>query len=357
MRRRVGIICAAGGLAFLAALILGPAGIAPSKLIGGLLHPDAPGADSVRTLVLGLRLPRAVLAALVGASLGASGALLQAYFQNPMAGPYVIGVSSGAALAVAILSVLVGTSAPPRGSIPAAALLGGAGIVALVASLSGRARGRRTETLLLVGMAVAAVCSAITSVLLLRLPRGPEGVLFWLMGSLSGAAWGGSALVAAGAVIGMGIGFWNAHALDAILWGDDVARSVGVDVRRTRLLILVAATVPAAASVATCGVIGFLGLMAPHIARGIVGPGHTRLLPLSAVVGAGWLLVADLFARLLMAPTELPVGAITSAVGAPFLVWICLRRRRSWDSSDSTPRRSSRRERNSSRKGSTTRPA
>jgi iron complex transport system permease protein len=137
------------------------------------------------------------------------------------------------------------------------------------------------------------------------------------------------------------LGLWQARSLDAILWGDEVARSVGVDVGRTRVLVLLGATIPVAASVATCGVIGFLGLMAPHIARAVVGPGHEKMLPLSAAVGAAWLLISDLCARLLLAPTELPVGAITSAVGAPFLIWICLRRRRHWDSSDSTRKRSS----------------
>lgn len=356
MRIRPAVIYVASAAAFLAALLFGPAGISPIRLVNGLLHPNDPGAEAIRTLVFDLRLPRTILAALVGAGLGLSGALLQAYFQNPMAGPYVIGVSSGAGLAVAILFALAGTIAPPVGAIAIAALLGGSGVVGLVALISERARGKRTETLLLVGMAVAAVCSAIMSVLLLRLPRGPEGVLFWLMGSLSGGSWGAIGLVGAGAAVGLGFGSWHARSLDAILWGDEVARSVGVDVKRTRAIVLIAATVPAAASVATCGVIGFLGLMAPHIARGIVGPEHRRLLPLSAVVGAGWLLIADLIARLLMAPTELPVGAITSAVGAPFLVWICLRRRRSWDSSGSTPRRNLPKARNSSPRGSATKP-
>ncbi len=356
MRMRPAFVYALSGAALVAALLFGPAGIPPLRLIDGLLHPASPGAEAVRTLVLDLRLPRAVLAALVGAGLGMSGALLQAYFQNPMAGPYVIGVSSGAGLAVAILFALAGAGAPPMGAIAVAALLGGAGVVSLVAAISERARGKRTETLLLVGMAVAAVCSAITSVLLLRLPRGPEGVLFWLMGSLSGGSWEGVGIVGGGAAVGLALGFWNARGLDAILWGDEVARSVGVDVKRTRAVVLIAATVPAAASVATCGVIGFLGLMAPHIARGIVGPEHRRLLPLSAVIGAGWLLIADLAARLLMAPTELPVGAITSAVGAPFLVWICLRRRRTWDSLGSTRKRSSPRDRSNSPRDSATKP-
>jgi iron complex transport system permease protein len=357
MRLRLPLLYALSGMAFVAALLLGPAGIGPLRILDGLLHPSSPGSEAVRTLVYDLRLPRGILAALVGAGLGVSGALLQAYFQNPMAGPYVIGVSSGAGLGVAILSVATGAASPSGASLPIAALLGGLAVVALVTTLAGRARGRRTETLLLVGMAVAAVCSAIMSVLLLHLPRGPEGVLFWLMGSLAGASWGGTALVGAGVVIGLALGFWHARGLDAILWGDEVARSVGVDVKRTRAIILLAATVPVAASVATCGVIGFLGLMAPHIARGICGPGHRKLLPLSALIGAGWLLAADLLARLLMAPMELPVGAITSAVGAPFLVWICLRRRPTWDSSGSTRRRSSPRDKSSLPKDSSMKPA
>lgn len=326
-------------LAFLLSLAVGPAAIGLRELLRGLFDSQAAGSEMVRTLVLDLRLPRAVLAILAGAGLAVGGVLLQAYFQNPMAGPYVVGVSSGAGLAVSIVAVLAGTAAPPQGSVPAAALLGGMGIVVLVAFLAERVRARRTETLLLLGLAIAAICSAITSVLMLTLPRGPEGVLFWLMGSLAGASWNSVAIVAAALVVGFGIGAWNARGLDAILWGDETAQSVGVDVRRARRAMLVASTIPVAASVAACGVIGFLGLMVPHIARGIVGAGHGRLLPTSAIIGAIWLLVADGLARMLLSPAELPVGAITSAVGAPFLVWICLRRRGSWGSSGSTQRK------------------
>jgi iron complex transport system permease protein len=311
---------------FVLALVVGPAAIGPMGILRGLFDPHASTHDAVRTLVLDLRLPRALLAAVTGAALAISGVLLQAYFQNPMAGPYVIGVSSGAGLAVAILTVAV--ASPPTSAQPLAAMIGGLGVVALVASLSGRMRSGRTETLLLIGLAMAAVCSAITSVILLLLPRGPEGVLFWLMGNLAGATWGGVTQVGAGLGVGLGLGLWKARDLDAILWGDETARSVGVDVGRTRGLLLAATTIPVAASVAHCGVIGFLGLMVPHLARGIVGPSHSKLLPLSAILGAGWLILADLLARLLLAPAELPVGAITSAVGAPFLIWICLRRRK-----------------------------
>jgi iron complex transport system permease protein len=259
--------------------------------------------------------------------LSLSGALLQAYFQNPMAGPYLIGVSSGAGLAVVLATILTGaTQAGGPLAVPAS-LAGGFGIVAFVSFIAERIRSRRTETLLLIGLAVSAVCSSITSVFLLLLPRGPEGVLVWLMGSLSSATWTDSLVVTAGLVPAILLALWNARGLDAILWGDDIARSVGVDVRRLRRLALLAATLPVAAAVSVAGVIGFLGLMVPHIARGLVGPGHARLLPLALVLGAAWLVTADLIARVLIAPAEIPVGAITSAVGAPFLVWICYRRR------------------------------
>jgi iron complex transport system permease protein len=311
---------------FILALLAGPAGIGPARIIRGLLDPTAADHQTIRTLVLDLRLPRALLAGLTGAALAVSGVLLQAYFQNPMAGPYVIGVSSGAGLAVALLTVAV--PRPPAGAQPIAAMIGGVGVVLLVASLTGRMRSGRTETLLLVGLAVAAVCSAITSVLLLLLPRGPEGVLFWLMGNLAGATWSGAMQVGAGLAAGLGLGIWKSRDLDAILWGDETARSVGVDVGHARSILLAATTIPVAVSVAHCGVIGFLGLMVPHLARGMVGPTHGRLLPLSALLGGAWLILADLCARLILAPAELPVGAITSAVGAPFLIWICTRRKR-----------------------------
>ncbi len=316
---------------FLAALFLsvavGPAGIGMREVVRAIFGPQGSADETSRIVVWELRLPRVVLASLVGAALAVGGVLLQAFFQNPMAGPYVVGVSSGAGLTVAVVAALAGTAAPPAGAIPVAALIGGLGVVAVVSLLSGRAQARRTETLLLLGLAIAAVCSAITSVLLLTLPRGPEGVLQWLMGSLAGAGWGKNILVGSAVVLGSVLAMWNSPGLDAILWGDETARSVGVEVKQLRRLILLAATLPVAASVAAGGVIGFLGLMVPHVARGIFGPRHARLVPASMLIGATWLLIADLGARMLLEPAELPVGAITSAVGAPFLVWICLRRR------------------------------
>lgn len=327
-------------IGFILSLAIGPAGIAPGELLRAIFSSGGADTESVRIVLFDLRLPRAVLAILAGAGLAVGGALLQAFFQNPMAGPYVVGVSSGAGLAVAIVAAMAGVSAPPQGTVAVAALIGGMGVVALVGVLSRRATVRRTETLLLLGLAIAAICSAITSVLMLTLPRGPEGVLFWLMGSLAGAGWNGIALVLIGLLFGLGAGLMLARGLDAMLWGDEIAQSVGVDVRRTRRLMLIAATIPVAATVAVCGVVGFLGLMVPHIARGLVGAEHGKLLPTSAIIGATWLLIADLLARTLLAPSELPVGAITSAVGAPFLVWIVLQRRKSWDSSGSTRKRS-----------------
>jgi iron complex transport system permease protein len=313
-------------LVFAVSLLVGP-GLGIGSMVRGLLDSRDPMAGTAWTLLNDLRLPRSVLAVLVGASLSVGGVLLQTYFQNPMAGPYVVGVSSGAGLAVAILAVVTGAGFPSTRGVAVAALLGSLGIVLVVERLAAAIRGRRTETLLLIGIAIASVCSALTSVLLLMLPRGPEGVLFWLMGSLTGASWGQAGLVLVGLAASLAIAIWHTPALDAILWGDEIAQSVGVGVRRLRLWMLGAASLAVAATVATCGVIAFLGLMAPHVARGIVGGRHARLIPAAAVVGAGWLLAADVGARLLLAPAELPVGAITSAIGAPFLVWICLRRR------------------------------
>jgi iron complex transport system permease protein len=312
---------------FIASLLLGPARISPEDLIRGVIDSTASNSGAARTLFWDLRLPRTALAAANGAALAVSGALLQAYFQNPMAGPYVIGVSSGAGLAVAIVAAVAGATGPSPASTPIASLAGGLAIVGLVAAASRRSRSGRTETILLLGLAISAICSSITSVLLLLLPRGPEGVLFWLMGSLASARWSGVALSSGGLLVAILFALWRARDLDAILWGDDVARSVGVDVGRVRGLALIMATVPAAASVASCGVIGFLGLMVPHLAREISGAEHQRLIPLSAILGATWLMIADLIARQILAPAELPVGAITSAVGAPFLAWMCLRRR------------------------------
>jgi iron complex transport system permease protein len=278
------------------------------------------------SVVLQIRLPRALLAVLVGGMLALAGAVMQAFFRNPMAEPYLVGVSSGAALG-AVLAILLGweIGAAWFSSVPLSAFLGALGVTALVYALNRRRGGLRAGGLLLSGIAVASAVSAIVALLMITSERSIQQVLFWLLGSLSAARWEHVASVAPYAAAGGIATLVLARDLDLLLWGDVTSAALGVHVERSRTLLLVAATLLAAAAVAVAGVIGFVGLMVPHLARAWVGTGHRRLLPASGLLGGLLLLWADVLARTLGAPTELPLGAITAIVGAPFLVYLCTR--------------------------------
>jgi iron complex transport system permease protein len=274
-----------------------------------------------------IRLPRAILAIIVGASLALSGALMQAFFRNPLAGPFVVGVSSGAAFG-AVLAIILGWSASFAGVsvVPLCAFGGGLGVVLLVGLIYTRGGAARPETLLLTGIALGSVLSAATSLLMVTSQEPLQAILVWLLGSLASARWVHVQWILPFFLLGAVPALLAYRTLDAIVWGDDVARSLGVSVRRVRVLVLLSATLMASAAVSVSGIIGFLGLMVPHIARFSAGAGHGRVLPLSLCFGAALLLVSDLAARTLWAPTELPIGAITAIIGAPFLAYLSNRR-------------------------------
>ena len=286
--------------------------------------------DPLRRILLDLRLPRIALGGLVGAALSVSGVLLQAFFQNPMAGPYVVGVSAGAGLfAVAAITLGLSFGFGPFGPVPLAAFAGGLLAVGLVHALARRIRFLQSEGLLLIGIAVGSVFSALTSLLLLFSRDGINGALLWMLGTFGSAAWPRETMVG-GWLLAAGIpALLLSRDLNLLLWGDEVAASLGSSVRRVRGWVLVLSSVLAASSVAACGVIGFVGLMVPHIARGVLRTtDHRFVLPGSALVGAILVVSADAFARAIWAPSELPIGAVTSALGAPFLVWLVVRRHR-----------------------------
>jgi iron complex transport system permease protein len=320
---------AAGLLACAAvALFVGAVDLSPRRVLGVLLAPHA--ADPAVPLVLRIRLPRVVLGALVGAALSISGTLLQAFFQNPMAGPYVVGVSAGAGLA-AVAAITLGFSFRwgPLDTVTLASFVGGLASVALVYALARRIRFLQAEGLLLIGIAIGAICSALTSLLLLFGQDGTQTALFWMMGSFSAARWSTAGVVGLVTLLAGVPSLLLSRDLNLLLWGEEVAVSLGSPVRRVRAWVLALSSLLAAAAVASCGVIGFVGLMVPHLARGFLGTSdHRFVLPGSALIGAVLVVVADGFARALVAPVELPVGAITSAFGAPFLVWLVVRRHR-----------------------------
>ncbi len=308
------------------ALLLGAAPISPGRLFTFLRHAASP--DPVSRILIELRLPRVVVGALSGATLALSGVLLQAFFQNPMAGPYVVGVSSGAGLtAVAAMTLGLAFRWGPFDSAAVAAFAGGIGAVALVYALAGRIRFLQSEGLLLIGIAVGSVFSALTSVLLVFSREGIQAALTWMLGTFSAAEWSHAWALSAALLVGGGGALLLGRDLNLLLWGDDVAQSLGCPVRAVRRWILVLSSLLAATSVAACGMVGFVGLMVPHLVRGVLRtPDHRYVLPGSVLLGAALTVAADALARTVAAPLEIPVGAVTSALGAPFLVWLVARR-------------------------------
>lgn len=304
-----------------------------TAVLGSAPDPSAPEGPA-RSIVLDIRLPRAVLAVLVGALLALSGVIMQAFFRNVMAEPYLVGVSSGAALG-AVLAMLLGWSFQLGwfSTVPLSAFVFALGTVMLVYMINRRRRGLHTGGLLLSGIAIASAISAIVALLMITSERGVQQVIFWLLGSLSAARWEHVGIVAPYAAAGIVVTLLLARDLDLLLWGDVTGASLGVSIERTRTWLLAAASLMTAAAVAVSGIIGFVGLMMPHIARFLVGSGHRRLIPAAILLGGLLLLWADVLARTLRAPTELPLGAITAIVGAPFLVYLCsLSGRKRWPS-------------------------
>lgn len=275
------------------------------------------------TIVWDLRLPRVALAALVGAALALSGAALQGLFRNPLADPYVLGVSAGGALGAALALV--------AGAPALAPLAAGAGAFVAGLFVLGFARaqgGLALDSVLLAGVAVGLTLSAALSLVLVQAGDRAGDVLVWLMGHLGGKGWTPVAWVGGATTLGGALLWLRAADLDALLLGEDVARSLGVRVEAAKLMLLAVSAVLVAGAVAFCGLIGFVGLVVPHLARFAVGPLHGRLLPLAAVLGAGTLVWADAAARALFA-VELPVGVITGLLGGPvFLLLLSGRRAR-----------------------------
>ncbi len=324
----------AGLLAIAAAILLsctlGPQEISLRAALDGL-EPD-------RAILLGLRLPRALLAALVGLALAAAGTALQALLRNPLAEPFVLGVSGGAALggslvllAAAGLSAVSGAAGELLGGAPpvAAGAVAGAVLSTLLVFGLGRIGGRLVpEAALLVGIVFNAfVAGVITLLKLLAPPQQASRLLYWLMGAIgyeSGTTLAvGAALVLASVVA---LALLSAR-LNLLTLGDEEAASLGVDVRRARAQVFFAASAATGAAVALAGMVGFVGLIVPHLVRKVTGPDHRLLLPAAALFGAAFLVLADALARLAFLPlgTEPPVGAVTAFLGGPFFLWLLRR--------------------------------
>lgn len=277
--------------------------------------------DASHTIVLQLRLPRLLLAALVGICLAIAGAVMQALFQNPLAEPYILGVSSGASLG-AIIAIALGASVAASASVPGMAFVGACLIVFIVYALAQRGGRLHTGTLLLTGIAVGSLVSALTSFLMMMMNEDLRTVLFWLLGGFSGRSWTELRLILPAASVGL-TGAWLAvRPLNVLLLGEETAATLGLNLRLTKRLLLALASLLTAAAVAISGVIAFVGLIVPHLTRLLVGPDHRYLIPLAALLGAVLMILADTAARTILAPAELPIGILTSALGCPFFLYL-----------------------------------
>lgn len=317
-------------LAMLAGVALGAVPIAPGEVVGAIGRALAGGGSGLAdAVIVELRLPRVVLAALVGASLALAGVLYQALFKNPLADPYILGVSSGAGLGATMVLAMLGTSYAARAfGVPAGAFVGATLTIALVVRLAS-GRGRLDPTsLLLSGVAVSYTLSALTSFVLVFKRQSMSSVVFWMMGGLDGATWGHVGMLAGMFALGATVPVLFHRELDVMLLGDERAGQLGVPVERFKLLALASASLVVAGAVAVSGLIGFVGLMTPHMMRLLLGPRHRLLLPASVLAGAIVLVLADLLARLALAPVELPVGIVTALAGGPFFVWLLVRKER-----------------------------
>jgi len=321
-RRLVGVLLLLGGLlvaSLLAATLIGPTPIRLAAALGG----DA-GETPDHAIVFQARLPRVLLGGVVGASLAAAGAVLQALLGNALADPHLLGVSAGAAVAGVV--VLVAGADPVSPLVPGAAFLGALATVAAV-FLGARTGGRTSpHAILLVGVVCNALAaSAIMLVNAIASYTQAQGVLFWIMGALSTQSYALVGAVAVYATLGLGWLWRHAHALNLLAAGEEGAASLGVDVERTRRAVFFGAALLVGAAVSVSGMIGFVGLIVPHVLRLILGPDLRLLLPASFLGGAIFLVWADTLARTVLGTSELPVGVVTAFLGGPFFVWLLRR--------------------------------
>ena len=289
-------------------------------------HAEPTWANTVETIILDIRLPRLLLAGLVGAALAVAGTTYQGLFRNPLADPYLIGVAQGAALG-AVIGFMLPISWQAA-SIPLLAFTGAILAVAMVYSIARVGKTLPMTTLILAGVALGAFLAAITSYLMIASGDRLHGIIFWLLGTFSLTNWWQVIMVAPYIFAGTIIIWLHARPLNVMQLDEEQAKQLGVHVEQVKLILLGAATMITAAAVCFCGIIGFVGIIIPHTVRLIWGPDHRFLLPLATFAGAIFLILADTAARTMLAPTEIPVGVITAFLGAPFFLYLLRQRKR-----------------------------
>jgi len=310
-------------LALLLSLAIGSVFISPKELWQVLL---GNGSEISASILWKIRLPRTVLVALTGMALGGSGATYQGLFRNPLADPFLIGIASGAGLgAVIAMSVEWPYSFWGMMAIPMAAFLAALLTVFIVYSLARVGQTIPTTNLILAGVAFSSFATSLTSFLMIRSTSEVRRALGWLLGGATQNNWNAILAMLPYLLIGIGVLLFSGHALNLLQFGDDQAQQLGLNVTRTKRVLLIASSLTTASAVAFSGIIGFIGLIVPHLIRLWFGPDYKRLLPLSILGGATALLASDIIARVLIAPQEIPVGIITALAGAPFFLWVLRR--------------------------------
>uniref|UniRef100_Q07LU4 Transport system permease protein n=1 Tax=Rhodopseudomonas palustris (strain BisA53) TaxID=316055 RepID=Q07LU4_RHOP5 len=331
-----GLLAALVG-ASLIALTVGAAGIPLSRLPAALgLESSSGNSQAVRDqLVLwSIRIPRIVATAMVGSLLAVAGALMQGLFRNPLADPALVGVSSGGAFAAAAAIVITDSAVGvhlrfmQNELLPIAAFLGSLATTMILYSIASREGRTSIAVFLLAGLAIAAIANAGIGILVyVADDRQLRDITFWMMGSLSGANWAKTATIAPVLAIALSVCVLIARRFDLLVLGESEAFHSGVDVERLKRISIVLISAMTGVAVAICGVVGFIGIIVPHLLRLVIGPGHRLLLPASACLGAILLVGADTLARTIVAPAEMPIGILTAAIGAPFFLVMLLRQR------------------------------
>jgi iron complex transport system permease protein len=280
------------------------------------------------TIIYNIRLPRVLLAALVGLALATSGTVFQALLKNPMADPYVIGISSGASLGATLGMILdVKFEFLALNSIPLLAFIGALSTVFIVYNLAKEGNKISVGRLLLAGVAIASFLSAIVSLLMVFNNDSMQQIVYWTMGSLSATGWQQVQMIWVYIIVAYFVVHIFAKDLNVLLLGDQTAESLGIEVETIKRILLIVASLLAGAAVAGSGIIGFVGLIIPHLVRLLVGPDHRILIPSSALVGGIFLIVTDIVARTIIAPTEIPVGIITALLGGPFFLYLLTKKK------------------------------
>jgi len=300
--------------------------IIASKVFGTKPALDGNMLSIYETILFKVRFARIVLAVLVGVALSVSGVVYQGIFKNPMADPYIIGVSSGAALGATVAAILFkGLGVLGFTLVPVLAFIGATLTVFFVYNLARTGTKVPVATLLLAGVAIGALLQALTSFVMIMGTKDLHFVIFWLMGGFSSKNWDHVMVMLPFLILGLPLIFYYSRDLNLLLLGEERARQLGIEAEKIKKILIVVASLLAASAVAVSGIVGFVGLIVPHIIRLITGPDHRILIPCSALFGASFVVFSDLLARTLMAPTEIPLGVITALFGAPFFIYLLKR--------------------------------